>query len=264
MNSKEENKNNTYKLSKTKKYWCYLCKHSFSKIYIENQLVECIFCHNDLCEEILNEPYENEISPENFIPYSPNQNERREQEPIIVPINEENLPLVEFVLNLINEDYENEEIENILNYIMTNDPNKYGSPPASKSEIEKLKKYKVTQEILNNIKNENVCPVCKDEFVIDDIIMDLPCEHYFHKDCIMPWLNEHDSCPVCRFELKTDDEDYENWKKERNQENTNNNDNFHNVNNNISTNMNNNNSNINCIPSNLNGSNVVVPRNLHN
>ena len=49
-----------------------------------------------------------------------------------------------------------------------------------KIEIEKLKKYKVTQEILNNIKNENICPVCKDEFVIDDILMDLPCEHYYY------------------------------------------------------------------------------------
>ena len=259
MTSKE--KNQIYTLSKTKKYWCYLCKRSFNKIYIENQLIECIFCHNDLCEEIDPNNSNNEISPENYIPYEPNQNQINEQETIIVPVNEQNLPLVEFVLSLLNEEYENEEIENILNYIMTNDPNRYGSPPASKSEIEKLKTYKLTNDNLNDIKNENICPVCKDEFQIDDILMDLPCKHHFHKDCILPWLNQHDSCPICRFELKTDDDDYENRKRERNvQENNISN---NNNNNNINNNNNVNNININCLPSNLDGS-VVVSRNLHN
>jgi E3 ubiquitin-protein ligase RNF115/126 len=128
-------------------------------------------------------------------------------------VNEHNLPLVAFILSLINEEYENEEIENILNYIMTNDPNRYGSPPASKSEIEKLKTYKLTNDNLNDIKNENICPVCKDEFQIDEILMDLPCKHHFHKDCIIPWLKERNSCPICRYELPTDDKDFEERKK---------------------------------------------------
>ena len=86
MTSKE--KNQIYTLSKTKKYWCYLCKRSFNKIYIENQLIECIFCHNDLCEEIDPNNSNNEISPENYIPYEPNQNQINEQETIIVPVND--------------------------------------------------------------------------------------------------------------------------------------------------------------------------------
>ncbi|XP_071699704.1 uncharacterized protein [Rutidosis leptorrhynchoides] len=46
-----------------------------------------------------------------------------------------------------------------------------------------------------------LCAICKDQFVIDDETKQLPCKHMYHPDCILPWLSNHNSCPVCRFQL---------------------------------------------------------------
>jgi hypothetical protein len=42
----------------------------------------------------------------------------------------------------------------------------------------------------------------------------LPCGHIYHKTCLIEWLKKHATCPVCRFELETNDEAYEKQRKE--------------------------------------------------
>lgn len=37
----------------------------------------------------------------------------------------------------------------------------------------------------------------------------LPCGHFFHKSCISQWLKKDCTCPICRWELKTDDPFFE-------------------------------------------------------
>uniref|UniRef100_A0A0D9YNL0 RING-type domain-containing protein n=1 Tax=Oryza glumipatula TaxID=40148 RepID=A0A0D9YNL0_9ORYZ len=53
------------------------------------------------------------------------------------------------------------------------------------------------------------CAVCKDCFASGQIVALLPCKHYFHGDCIWPWLAIRTTCPVCRHQVRTEDDDYE-------------------------------------------------------
>ena len=50
------------------------------------------------------------------------------------------------------------------------------------------------------------CSVCRDEFVEKNKVVELCCSHCFHKNCIKPWLKTHNTCPVCRIELETEED----------------------------------------------------------
>jgi uncharacterized Zn finger protein (UPF0148 family) len=81
-------------------------------------------------------------------------------------------------------------------------------PPASKTVVANLPNVTVTT---GDVK----CPVCLKEYTQSETVKKLPCNHTFHADCILPWLSKTNSCPLCRFELETDDEDYEAFRKEK-------------------------------------------------
>ncbi|PPD89341.1 hypothetical protein GOBAR_DD13705 [Gossypium barbadense] len=76
-----------------------------------------------------------------------------------------------------------------------------GPPPAAASAIEALPVVIITEYHLTNATH---CPICKDEFEISGEARELPCKHLYHSDCIVPWLSIHNTCPVCRYEIKDD------------------------------------------------------------
>ncbi|XP_010557559.1 PREDICTED: E3 ubiquitin-protein ligase RING1-like [Tarenaya hassleriana] len=98
-------------------------------------------------------------------------------------------------------------LEQLIQQLAENDPHRYGTPPASKSAIDALPTVKVTEDMLNSDMNQ--CAVCMDEFEKGSAAKQMPCKHAYHQDCLLPWLQLHNSCPVCRYELPTDDPDYE-------------------------------------------------------
>jgi hypothetical protein len=48
------------------------------------------------------------------------------------------------------------------------------------------------------------CAVCTEEYAAGDFVLPLPCRHTFHKDCVMTWLKDHNTCPTCRHEFPAD------------------------------------------------------------
>ena len=83
-----------------------------------------------------------------------------------------------------------------------------GAPPAAKSVVMELPTVVVAAE-----EEALVCAVCKDAVGVGETAKKLPCGHRYHGDCIVPWLGSRNSCPVCRFELPTDDPEYEEERK---------------------------------------------------
>ncbi|XP_047394055.1 E3 ubiquitin-protein ligase RNF126 isoform X2 [Sciurus carolinensis] len=73
-----------------------------------------------------------------------------------------------------------------------------GPPPADKEKIQALPTVPVTEE---HVGSGLECPVCKDDYALGESVRQLPCNHLFHNGCIVPWLEQHDSCPVCRKSL---------------------------------------------------------------
>lgn len=49
--------------------------------------------------------------------------------------------------------------------------------------------------------NGDSCVVCFELYKPNDIVRILTCKHFFHKNCIDPWILAHGTCPMCKCDI---------------------------------------------------------------
>ncbi|KAL5470829.1 hypothetical protein EMCRGX_G028857 [Ephydatia muelleri] len=42
------------------------------------------------------------------------------------------------------------------------------------------------------------CPICIEDFVLREKIVQCPCNHGYHRECLQHWLSVHSECPICK------------------------------------------------------------------
>ncbi|MED6112513.1 putative E3 ubiquitin-protein ligase rhb1a [Stylosanthes scabra] len=72
------------------------------------------------------------------------------------------------------------------------------SAPISPKKAE-LSKSNQTQVLLSE--EEDVCPICLEEYDVENPKNLTKCEHHFHLSCILEWMERSDSCPICDQEM---------------------------------------------------------------
>ena len=77
-------------------------------------------------------------------------------------------------------------------------------------DIERIKCKKFSEYEHEDVENGNalnvdiisdasaMCVICLDQYEADSMVIHLKCAHHFHKECGLPWLVEHEECPICR------------------------------------------------------------------
>lgn len=63
---------------------------------------------------------------------------------------------------------------------------------------------RIVEKIKNNTVDPNIlakgscCSICLDDFDETKDIVYLDCQHIYHTECIIEWINKDTSCPLCR------------------------------------------------------------------
>lgn len=158
-------------------HWCNTCRRG---IHLRGEGIRggaCIYCGSTFLERL----YENvELSPFDFfgLAFEEARNRRNNRRPVVG---------------------EQLSFEELFNRLSAQD--RRGPPPASLSTINALQKIKIRQKHLGL---DPYCSVCQDRFEIGSDARKMPCKHIYHFECIVPWLVQRNTCPVCRKELPQD------------------------------------------------------------
>ncbi|XP_073271103.1 probable E3 ubiquitin-protein ligase RHC2A [Primulina huaijiensis] len=168
-------------------FWCHSCDMSIGLPPSPTPTaLLCPHCHRDSLEQMDLEDSLASPSPASRNPFS------------VDPSNATSLTLNPSDDNfLLNSPY----LHRLIHHLTTaaTDVENPRSNPAPKASIDSLEEITITLDNDPTL----LCPVCKDPFVINSVAKLMPCKHAYHSECIVPWLEINNSCPVCRYKLPT-------------------------------------------------------------
>lgn len=75
-----------------------------------------------------------------------------------------------------------------------------GPRPAPDAALKQLEEFALR---LSHIRSCPTCVICMEDWTEGERAVRLPCNHMFHKGCVVHWLKSRNSCPVCREKLRS-------------------------------------------------------------
>ena len=51
---------------------------------------------------------------------------------------------------------------------------------------------------------EKKCSICLVKYQKPDILKEFPCNHIYHKNCILKWIKNSNKCPLCKYDITND------------------------------------------------------------
>lgn len=97
--------------------------------------------------------------------------------------------------------YSQEALDRIISNLMEANPQSNAAPPATDEALHNLARKPVDKEMLSSEARAE-CPICIDDLKEGDMAVLLPCKHWFHEECVVLWLKEHNTCPICRSAIE--------------------------------------------------------------
>lgn len=90
-----------------------------------------------------------------------------------------------------------DELDMIASEWMEVDTTNVNTVPANEEAIARLEKVRREEDA------DLHCAICMEdeEDVLDEEFRRMPCAHFFHSECLVPWLRISGSCPLCRLQL---------------------------------------------------------------
>jgi hypothetical protein len=91
-------------------------------------------------------------------------------------------------------DHQDEELKHVLN--MSFEEYEVKTNPINDDCLEGLQ----TSEIVDPQKEQ--CLICISDYIKGEQVTTLPCNHFFHSNCINTWLRSQSLCPCCRKKVE--------------------------------------------------------------
>lgn len=178
-------------------HWCHTCARP---IRLRSRYVLCSYCAGEFVQA-LNEM--NITSTVNF--YTLGGDEFHHSRSVAMDDDRSSFTSLAQVEELYGNDFSfrhltEELIEQLGSRSVTSLPRRGTGTPATRSSINAMPNIKIKQ---SHLCSDSQCPVCMERFELGAKAKRMPCKHIYHSDCIVPWLTQNNSCPVCRYKMPT-------------------------------------------------------------